>query len=302
MTDRENCLTEGSSIPYRNYPGVTLDLAKAAYLHRLTTASGVTVGNSTNNTAAVSRLSWDSSILQMECGRADLIAATSIEHTKDLAMLVIAEAKNQNIEHLSVRFDAEDTHLIQGFLREGFEQVDSILTFVAQNLSFEQQDGIRLAAIYDASAVKEIARTAFVADRFHSDLLIKTELADELHAQWGENSVIGKAADAVVVAEENDEILGFVTCKTQELVGKKIGTIVLVATSAEARGKGLGTAMIKFALGWFSEQGCDLVDVGTQSSNVGASKLYENVGFCKVASSVSLRKSVSAHIESVNVR
>lgn len=307
MNERDQCLIQGSSVPYRTYPGISVQQAQAHYLHRLASTTGKIVGDSTTRMATVFPLAWDSSILNLRCGRADLVSAVDHENAKRLAHEIVAEAESQGINHLSVRFDAEDTHLVRGFLSAGFEQVDSIQTYVIQNPEGERDiEGIRLATLEDASQVREIARTAFSVDRFHSDPFIEPVLADELHAQWGENSVLGKAADAVVVAHEGDRILGFVTCKvqpgSQDILGSKIGTIILVATDNQARGKGLATKMLRFALAWFAKQGCRLVDVGTQASNIAAARLYEGSGFDLRTLSVSLRRGVLIPTEPTDMR
>jgi ribosomal protein S18 acetylase RimI-like enzyme len=49
-------------------------------------------------------------------------------------------------------------------------------------------------------------------------------------------------------------------------------------------------AITRGALDWFRDQGVDIVEVGTQLSNIPASRLYESCGFRLVASSLSLRK------------
>jgi ribosomal protein S18 acetylase RimI-like enzyme len=97
-----------------------------------------------------------------------------------------------------------------------------------------------------------------------------------------------------VIIREGGVIQGFVTCKiqndTHETLGVKIGTVVLVATTPASQGKGYGKQLVQGALHWFAEQGCDVVDVGTQLANIPAARLYETAGFRMVGSSLSLRK------------
>ena len=130
--------------------------------------------------------------------------------------------------------------------------------------------------------------------RGDSDPSIETGLADELHAAWLRNSCTGRAADAVVLVEDAEGLLGFVTCKlqrdTREYLGRLVGTIVLGATATRARGKGVGHAATMAALGWFRRQGADIVEVGTQSRNITASRLFQRCGFRHISSSISLRK------------
>ena len=118
--------------------------------------------------------------------------------------------------------------------------------------------------------------------------------ADELHANWIHNSCTGKGADAVLLAEDETGLLGFISCAVQRdttaRLGRTVGTIVLVAAAERARGGGVGFAVTMAALKWFREQGCDIVEVGTQVRNITASRLYQRCGFGLVGSSISLRR------------
>ena len=254
--------------------------------------------------AAWTRLVWDSQQLGVGTGRLDyLIASGDYEdqYTAKEALLraVLEACADQGIRHLTARLHASDLSSIHLLEQHGFIAVDGILTF-----SFDIRDThwpsppegfeIRLFRSEDIEQVKAIARSSFVYDRFHSDPRIPKAVADELHAVWLENSCLGVAADAVIVAAEKGRILGFVTCKivrqTTQYLGLTIGAIVLVATAPNARGQGAAKATTYGTLDWFREQGVDIVEVGTQLRNIPASRLYEACGFRLVASSLSLRK------------
>ncbi|HEC35627.1 MAG TPA: GNAT family N-acetyltransferase [Anaerolineae bacterium] len=266
------------------------------------------------------RLDWDSQQLGVGAGRLDyLIASGDYEEqyaTKEALLAAVLQAcGQQGIQHLSARVHASDLSTIHLLERHGFITVDGILTF-SFDLSPQRREDtrkeiedpscpgafvvpekdfeIRLSRPEDIEQIKAIARSSYVYDRFHSDPRIPKAVADELHAVWLENSCRGKAADAVVVAAEKGRILGFVTCKidrqTTRYLGLTIGTIVLVATAADARGRGVARATTYGALDWFRDQGVDIVEVGTQLRNIPASRLYEACGFRLVASSLSLRK------------
>ena len=254
--------------------------------------------------AGWTRLAWDSQQLGVGAGRLDyLIASGDYEsqyRTKEALLTAVLEAcADQGIRHLTARVHASDLSSIHLLEQHGFVAVDGILTFSrdirdthwpSPSEGFE----IRLSQPEDIEQIKVIARSSYVYDRFHSDPRISKAVADQLHAIWLENSCLGKAVDAVVVAAENGRILGFVTCKidrqTTRYLGLTIGAIVLVATAADARGRGVARATTYSALDWFREQGVDIVEVGTQLRNIPASRLYEACGFRLVTSSLSLRK------------
>lgn len=251
-------------------------------------------------------LPWDSEQLGMCAARLDHLVAIGTyqeQHRIKSALIekVVEEAFQQHVWHLSARVDASDLSGLHALEQANFITVDAILTFALDLARFkfpnpEHNFHIRLATAEDAERVANLARVSYVYDRFHADPIIKMEHADELHAAWLRNSCQGKAADAVIIAEDKEGPLGYVTCKlqpdTEKHLGRMVGTIVLVATAERARGRGVGQATTLAALKWFQEQGAGIVEVGTQLRNTQASRLYQRCGFHLVGSSISLRKSL----------
>ena len=251
------------------------------------------------------KLPWDSQQLRMSAARIDYLLATGSydeqRSAKDMLLEeLLVEAQNLGVWHMSVRVDASDLSSLHVLEDAGFITVDGILTFaldlkehhaVEPGVDFK----IRLATADDAADAAALARTAFVSDRFHADPFIDRELADELHAAWARNSCEGKAADAVLIAEDQSGLLGFVTCKLPKAVGRnshnsRTGTIALVAVAPHARSRRVGYSLTMAALEWFRSHGCEAVEVGTQLSNIPASRLYQACGFRLKATSVSLRR------------
>lgn len=251
----------------------------------------------------LSGLPWDSEQIGLPAARLDyLVGAMADERSltarRSLLATALVHGRITGVRHLSARVDASDLtglHLLED---AGFITVDGLLTFsrntdasIAHHLT---DHGVRLATAADAEATAMLARQAYSLDRFHSDPAITQERADELHATWLRNSCAGRAADAVVLAEDAQGLLGFVTCKLQQdteaHLGKRIGTIALVAAAERCRHSGVGRRITLAALDWFKQQDIDIVEVGTQLRNIPASRLYESCGFRLVGSSVSLRK------------
>jgi dTDP-4-amino-4,6-dideoxy-D-galactose acyltransferase len=252
--------------------------------------------------ACFTMLPWDSEQLGVTAARIHyLVAEGSYGEQQQIkrALLehVLEEAQERSVWHLSVRVDASDLSSLHVLEQAGFITVDGILTFALDLTTHRPNEAthdfkIRLASAADADQAAALARTAYVHDRFHSDPFIDRGRADELHATWLRNSCAGKAADAVVLAEDETGLLGFVTCALQRdtaHLGRMVGTIVLVASAAHARGRGVGFATTMTALEWFRQQGCEIVEVGTQLRNIGASRLYQKCGFRIVGSCISLR-------------
>ena len=250
--------------------------------------------------AHFSMMPWDSEQLDIRTARIDyLIADGSYAEQRKIKKVLLdtalPEIQGTGVRYLSVRLDASDLSSLHVLEEAGFITVDGLLTF-ALNLAKHRPTVpaddfiIRLATAEDANQAAALARTAYLYDRFHSDPFINSDLADELHATWVHNSCTGKAADAVLIAEDEGGLLGFVSCSLQQdaaqSLGRTVGTIVLVAVAERARGRGVGYATTLAALEWFRQQGCEVVEVGTQLRNIPASRLYQKCGFGLVGSSI----------------
>jgi ribosomal protein S18 acetylase RimI-like enzyme len=80
----------------------------------------------------------------------------------------------------------------------------------------------------------------------------------------------------VLAAELGGKVAGYITCHLDSDV---VGRIGLFAVAESARGHGVGTALIRAALGWFSDERRSRVTVVTQGRNVRGQRTYERCGF-----------------------
>lgn len=258
------------------------------------------VDNQCRGLASLSTLPWDSEQLGTTAARINQFTAEGsyreqVETKQALLKHVLAGAAAHGVRHLSIRIDAANLAALHVLEQAGFITVDSILTFAIDLSSHESpvmfnDFSLRHATEADAEAAAQLASVAYTKDRFHTDPSINSERANALHAEWVRNSCLGKAASAVLLAEDQTGLLGYVTCAVRRTAEEKmIGTIVLVATAPDARGRGVAYTTTLGALDWFRAQGCETVEVGTQLSNISASRLYEKCGFRLAGSSISLR-------------
>lgn len=259
-------------------------------------------GKKVTGLVCLSMLPWDTEQLGLNAARIDTCLAVG-EYTEQVRIKanLLTQALDSSgrcgVQYLSARLDAADFSGIHTLELAGFVVIDGLLTFTldcpaepATGLDFD----IRMAVPEDADRTAELAGRAYQYDRFHADPAVTAARADALYATWLRRSCLGQAADAVLVAEDREGLVGYVTCKLQQdtriYLGELVGTIVLVATAARARRRGVGRAMTLAAVDWFRGQGASLVDVGTQLSNIPAARLYESCGFRLAGSSISLRK------------
>ncbi len=248
-------------------------------------------------------LTWDSEVFGFPAARLHFLLASvagregqSVQEA--LCEALLDDARHAGIRHLTARVDAGDLETIQVLEAGGFRLLDGLQTFSLPLRSAPRRDRegavIRGFQPSDLAPVCAIARSAYALDRFHADTALGPGVADRLHETWVRNSCLGQAADHVVIAETGGAVAGFVTCKLDReaaaVLGGPLGSIVLVATAAAARGRGLARAATGGALDWFQGQGAAVVEVGTQLRNIPAGRLYESCGFRLRGVSLTLRR------------
>jgi ribosomal protein S18 acetylase RimI-like enzyme len=255
--------------------------------------------------ASMRPLTWDTEQLGVPAARLEhLIADGSyleqFEIKNHLLTNLLLRAFEEGVIHISSRVDASDFSSLHALERAGFVTVDSILHFA---VDFEKRDvpkpqhgfTIRLAEPADAERVSSLAKTSFVYDRFHSDPFVSRKTADDLHGSWLRNSCAENSRDNVLLAESKNELLGFVSCTVQadtaRWLGRSIGTIILVACAEQARRRGVGRTLMLAAGQWLRQQGCEIVESGTQVRNVPSARMFRQCGFDYVGASISLRHS-----------
>jgi RimJ/RimL family protein N-acetyltransferase len=246
-------------------------------------------------TAVWRALEWDTGELGIPAARLDALEvsgayAEARDQKLELLAMVLNECRKAGIRYLSARVDTGNLTTIHALEEAGFELIDGIQTFgilLSRNHS-TMPPGTRLFESQDLSRVLEIARTAFTFDRFHADPALLREVADQVNESWTRNCCLGISADSVMVAEEEGLVASYVACRADRENG--CGIIVLVATAGWARQRGAARRASSAALHWFSAQGLQSVEVGTQLRNIPAACLYESLGFRLIRTSLTFRK------------
>lgn len=252
--------------------------------------------------ALLQPLPWDSGILGMETGRVELIVGASPSRRGCTIGALLDEALDgaarRAIRHVTVRVDAADDEAVHALETRGFLNVDALITLAASAAALPPLRpvaglAVRQAAREECAAIGDIAAAAFRHGRFHADPSIPLERARAVYRYWTINCCEGTAAEAVLLAVVDGAPAGFIACRTSSDVTPagpvRTGTIVLIAVADAARGRGVGTALIAAAGGWFRERDATTVEVGTQLKNLPASRLYERCGFRQIAASLTFR-------------
>jgi ribosomal protein S18 acetylase RimI-like enzyme len=88
--------------------------------------------------------------------------------------------------------------------------------------------------------------------------------------------------DGVFVAEDAaGRVVGYITTRLN--LASRIGWIPNLAVDPAHQGKGLGRALIEFAIEFFRESGMEVAKIETLDQNPVGQRLYPSVGFVEVA-------------------
>jgi ribosomal protein S18 acetylase RimI-like enzyme len=83
------------------------------------------------------------------------------------------------------------------------------------------------------------------------------------------------------VAEENGEILGYVTTSVDHETG--VGRILNLAVDAGHQGRGIGKQLVSYALDYFESLGLTYSQIETTTTNEVGMRFYPAVGYREVA-------------------
>jgi dTDP-4-amino-4,6-dideoxy-D-galactose acyltransferase len=120
-----------------------------------------------------------------------------------------------------------------------------------------------------------LALTSGIYSRFKKDTNFLTGTFESLYNTWITKSISHEIADEVLVYSSDKIVEGFVTySQLNEL--KVIG---LIAVSSNSINKGIGKSLMKAVENAAYKDGCNKVNVSTQSENLGACRFYTACGY-----------------------
>jgi dTDP-4-amino-4,6-dideoxy-D-galactose acyltransferase len=228
-------------------------------------------------------LSWDTSFFGSRMGEIAVIVDSDARDAGESSLGdrisdELQRARIEQYEHVILRIRAGDSELIAAAERAGMRLVDigidSVLSLAPEPPGVSERGAIRESRDEDISAIAELAGEAFTLSRFHVDPFFTDEQVIRFHRQWATNLCRG-LAQTVLVAEEGNDVVGFVSCSLSDGDGR----IPLIATKPDVRRRGIGFGLVSAALDWFRGARARTVRVKTQSHNYSALRLYDRIGF-----------------------
>lgn len=221
-------------------------------------------------------LDWDSEFFGRRIARVivNQLNLETIEH-------IVTWCNAHHIECLYFLGDAADHYTARLAEDNQFHLVDIRVTLEKQISTFSllEEDAfqgvIRPCVIDDIPTLRAIASVSYRDSRFYHDPQIPESLSNALYETWIEKSCRGHA-DVVLVAELQDQPVGYISC---HLLGQTQGQIGLVGVGGAWQGMGWGKRLVNKALKWFAQQNVTQVTIVTQGRNVKAQRLYQKCGF-----------------------
>lgn len=216
-------------------------------------------------------LEWDSRFFNLRIARVEADRLTA----KDAAR-VLSWSEREKIDGLYFLCPSDDDESVRQAEAAGFYLVDIRMELFCRLFDhvYTPNASIRLFQESDLSELQLIAENAYTDSRFYYDRNFSRERASALYREWATKNCHGEA-DAVFIAQDQDQIGGFITCNFDQDVGR----IGLVGVSPIARGHGVGHMLVNAALNYFRDRSVAEVRVVTQGRNISAQRLYQAHGF-----------------------
>lgn len=191
---------------------------------------------------------------------------------------------------------ALELEMVKALEGAGFAVVETSLQFqrpIASGSRPPVPNGVTVSACEPRwkSAVLDIAEHAFRYSRFHVDSCVGHDTANDVKRQWIESYVEGRRGDALLVAHQDDRVLGFNAMLVAERPDHAAAVIDLIAVAPGDQQRGIGGVMIEAAARQYQSR-CASLEVGTQAANIPSVRLYERLGFRLVRSQFVLHRHV----------
>lgn len=197
---------------------------------------------------------------------------------------VLENCRQQEVKLLIARCPSSELRVVQVMEDAGFRLMDTLVYYrrdLKKNPPTEKPAApfIRPFRESDVENIQTVAAQSFKGyyGHYHADPRLDPAKCDAGYVEWAVRSCTNRAvADEVLVAEADDQILGFATLRMNHATE---GEGVLFGVSPAAQGQGVYRAFIIEALHWCVAQGAEQIVVSTQITNIAVQKVWARLGF-----------------------
>lgn len=243
--------------------------------------------NSNPSQSVLEFLDWDTKQLGVPTARIVLPVVLS---ESLILREILKNARDQNLRLIYMTVPSKEKNMINSAKELDGILVDHKITYLIDldilKLDLKNKKNIfdvdknEIEIYSEALPSSDLIALAFESgkySRFRADPNMTENQFQHIYRQWIMNSVNHSVADDVLICRDShtQKILGMIT------VGKKNqrGDIGLLAVDQDARGKHIGTKLVRAAQNYFIQKNYSYSQVVTQQDNVPACKLYEKCGY-----------------------
>lgn len=144
---------------------------------------------------------------------------------------------------------------------------------------------IRKYCASDLDALKEITATCFDSVSIDHNIEKMFGEIDGKSWQWRKvrhiDADVAANADGIFVAEEDGEVVGYVTARVD--YGSKIGWVPNISVHPRHQKRGVGRKLLQRALDYFRAEGMQIARIETLEQNEVGQRFYPQMGFREVA-------------------
>jgi dTDP-4-amino-4,6-dideoxy-D-galactose acyltransferase len=214
----------------------------------------------------IERLNWDSSFFGYEVGKVEVNNSSFfdlddfIQKTKDFKLIYLFSKQVLNLPQI---IEVDRKVVLSQFCTKIKEENNTKLqSFNAEKHRFDE--------------LKKLALESGIYSRFYIDKNFKNREYEKLYTRWIENAVNNDLTFDIVIAVNNNSIIGFATLNKKNSLLADIG---LVAVSKDSRGLGVGKQLMQEAILRSKKAGFKEIQVVTQMNNIAAMNLYQSANF-----------------------
>lgn len=223
-------------------------------------------------------LDWDSRFFGVGAGRLEgLFLGDAPDASNQLVAALTEKSANRGIGFLTCRIRGDEPSLVRALEDTGFRLCDA-MTYYTTELMVAKNP----ATPVDRQRADAIVRRCLAGldmGRVFEDPKIDKDKARRFHAEASRHYLDSGAH--VTILEDRGRDVGFAIGIDNEAVtrqsGRRYGHLWLIAVDPELRGRGFGERLFNAFLREFAPR-CDVLEIGTQTDNVAANRLYRGAG------------------------
>ncbi len=279
----EDFFNSASSADYRNaLAEFGLDMVALDTIAEDTNLTFCSDETRPNGIGKLTHLEWDSNFFSCKSARIESLYFRDNDPNAYQTRLkliddILRGANDNGYKFLSCRITAEDTLLAYALEENGFRICDILNIYVSESVAGEP---IGIDERDEAAEILDNCIEGLIWGRVHQDPMIDPVLAKKFYRDT--SAWILSQECHVTIARENGRGVGFaiglIDRETTEIMGRRHGILWLIAVDPKFQGRGIGKNLLDNFKTEFSPQ-IDLLEIGTQVSNVAANRMYLRAGY-----------------------